>query len=121
MQSQDRNETCKGQNKLVQNMSLLMCFCNFATGYFLILKPQSVKHFIELMFKVQISLDTPMTVTKTRVVVLRQIHFCELNSTFNGNSHYKLFAIFLSNRCEFLSDDLATYSLQRFKRTTDET
>ena len=80
-----------------------------------------MRHVIELMFKVQISLDTPMTVTKTRVVVLCQIHFCELNSTFNGNSHYKLFAIFLSNRCEFLSEDLATYSLQRFKRTTDET
>ena len=24
----------RGQNKLFQNASLLMCFCNFATGYF---------------------------------------------------------------------------------------
>ena len=33
----------RGQNKLFQNASLLMCFCNFATGYFLTLKAQSVK------------------------------------------------------------------------------
>ena len=78
-----------------------------------------MKHVIELMFKVQISPDNPW-VTQTRVVVLRQIHFCELNSTFNGNSDNKLFAIFLSNRFEFLSDNRATCSLQRFKQTTDE-
>ena len=30
-----------------------------------------------------------------------------------GIFHYKLFAIFLPNRLEFLSDDLVTYSRQR--------
>ena len=47
----------RGQNNLFQNASLLMCFCNFATGYLLTLKTQSVRHVIELMFKVQISPD----------------------------------------------------------------
>ena len=57
MQSQDRNEThARGQNKLFQNASLLMC--NFVTGYVLTLKTdQSVRHVIGSMFKLQISLD----------------------------------------------------------------
>ena len=59
-------------------------------------------------------------VTQTRVVILRPSHFCELKSTLNGNSHYKSFAIFLSNRREFLSEDLVIHSLQRSKRIADE-
>ena len=42
------------------------------------------------------------------------------NSTFNGNFHYESFAIFLSNRREFLSNDLDILSLQRSKRIADE-
>ena len=38
--------------------------------------------------------------------------------TFNGNSNYKLFAIFLSNSSKFLSDNLVTYSRNRSKRIT---
>ena len=56
----------RGQNKLFQNASLLMCFSNFATGYFLTLKTQSVRHVIELMFRVQISPDHKLRVTQTR-------------------------------------------------------
>ena len=41
----------RGLNKLYQNALLLMCFCNFAAGQFLILKTQSVRHAIELLFK----------------------------------------------------------------------
>ena len=59
-------------------------------------------------------------VTQTSVVILHPSHFCELNSTFNGNSHYKSFAIFLSNRRELLSDDLVIHSLQKSKRIADE-
>ena len=44
----------RGQNKLFQNASLLMCFCGHATGQFYTLKTHSVKHAIELLFKVQI-------------------------------------------------------------------
>ena len=33
-----------------------MCYCNFAIGHFLILKNQSERQAIELLFKVQISL-----------------------------------------------------------------
>ena len=46
-----------GQNKLFQNASHLMCFCNFATGYFLSLKTQFVRCVIEFMFKDKISPD----------------------------------------------------------------
>ena len=53
-----------GQNKIFQNASLLICFCNFATGYFLTLKTQSVSHVIELMFKVQISAIYPTSKIK---------------------------------------------------------
>ena len=42
----------RGKNKLSQKASLLMCFCSFVT-----LKTQSVRHAIELLLKVQISLD----------------------------------------------------------------
>ena len=48
----------RGQNKLFQNAShLMMCFCNFATGYFLTLKTQFVRRVIEFMFKDQIRPD----------------------------------------------------------------
>ena len=59
-------------------------------------------------------------VTQTRVAILHPSHFCDFNSTFNGNSHYKSFAIFLSNRREFLSNDLYIHSLQRSKQIADE-
>ena len=37
-----------------QNASLLMCYCSFAVGQFLILKNQSEKQVIELLFKIKI-------------------------------------------------------------------
>ena len=53
----------RGQNKLFQNASHLMCFCNFATGYDWTLKTQFVRRVIEFMFKDQISLDHPTSNT----------------------------------------------------------
>ena len=53
----------RGQNKLFQNASHLMCFCNFAPGYFLTLKTQFVRRVIEFMFKGQISPDHPLSNT----------------------------------------------------------
>ena len=53
----------RGQNKLFQNASHLMRFCNFATGYFLTLKTQFVRRVIEFMFKDQISPDHPTSNT----------------------------------------------------------
>ena len=47
----------KGQNKLFQNASLLMCFCRVMIGQFLTLKTQSVRRAIELLFKDKKSLD----------------------------------------------------------------
>ena len=47
----------RGQNKLFQSASLLMCYCSFAIGHFLILKNQSERQAIELLFKFQISPD----------------------------------------------------------------
>ena len=64
----------RGQNNLFQNASLLMCYCSFAIGQFLILKNQSERQAIELLFKVQISLDHPSSNT-IRVVVLRTYPF----------------------------------------------
>ena len=52
-------KNARGQNKIFQNASHLMCFCNIATGYFLFFKTQFVKRVIEFMFKDQISLDHP--------------------------------------------------------------
>ena len=51
----------RGQNKLFQNASNLMCFCNFATGYFLTLKTPFVRRVIEFMQKDQIGQDYPMS------------------------------------------------------------
>ena len=53
----------RGQYKLFQNASHFMCFCNFATGYFLTLKTQFVISVIEFMFKDQIRPDHPMCYT----------------------------------------------------------
>ena len=53
----------RGQNKLFQNALLLMCYCSFAIGQFLILKNQFERQAIELLFKVQISLDHPSSNT----------------------------------------------------------
>ena len=47
------------QNNLFQNASDLMFICNFATGYFYILKTQFVRRVIEFMFKDLISPDHP--------------------------------------------------------------
>ena len=51
-----------------------------------------------------------MGVTQIRVVFLRNAPFCELYNAFNGISHKKLFAVFLPNRWEYLSDYLVTNS-----------
>ena len=56
------------QNKLFQNASLLMCYCSFAIGQFLILKYQSERQAIELLLKVQISLDHPSSNTNQSCV-----------------------------------------------------
>ena len=53
----------RGQNKRFQKALHLMCFCNFATGYFLTLKTQFVRRVIEFMVKYQISLDHPTSNT----------------------------------------------------------
>ena len=58
----------RGQNKHFQNASLLMYFCSFAIGQFLILKIQSDRQAIELLFKVQISLDHPSSNTNESCV-----------------------------------------------------
>ena len=39
----------RGQNKLFQNASLLMCYCSFAIEQFLILKNQSERQAIDLL------------------------------------------------------------------------
>ena len=51
----------RGQNKLFQNASLLMC--SFATGQFLSLKTLSVIHAIAMLFKFQIRLYRPTSTT----------------------------------------------------------
>ena len=63
MQPQCPDERSKGQNKLFQNASLLMCYCSLAIGQFLILKNLSERQAIELLFKVQINVDQPSSNT----------------------------------------------------------
>ena len=87
----------RGQNKLSQNLSLLMCYCSFAIGQFLILKSQSEKQAIELLFKFQIGPDRPLSNTNYSCV-LRTYLFCELYSAFNGISHKNWFAVFFSSK-----------------------
>ena len=68
-------KVARGQNKLFQNASLLMCYCDT-------LKHQSDRQAIELLLKVQISPDHPSGNTN-------YVHtpFCELNIAFDGISH----------------------------------
>ena len=108
----------RGQNKLFQNASLLMCYCSFAVGQFLTFKNQSEKQAIELLFKVQISPDHPSSKTNKLSFYVHN-PFCELYSAFNGISHKKLFAVFLPKRWEFLSDYFITYSGQKSQQITD--
>ena len=54
----------RGQNKLFQNASIVMCYCSFENGQFLILKNQSERQAIELLFKVQISLGHPSSMLR---------------------------------------------------------
>ena len=58
----------RGQNKLFQNASLLMCYCSFAIGQILTLKNQSERHAIEFVFKVQISPNHPSSNTNKSCV-----------------------------------------------------
>ena len=81
----------RGQNKLFQNASPLMC-C-FAIGHFLILKNQYERQAIEFLFKVQISLIA-LRVTQISVVFYVHTPLCELCNALNGISHKKLFAVF---------------------------
>ena len=92
-----------------------MCYCSFAIGQFLVLRNQSKRKAFELWFKVQISSDHQL-----ELCFYGHTLFCELNSAFNGISHKKLFAVFLPNRWEFLSDYLITYSGQKSKQITDK-
>ena len=65
----------RGQNKLFQNASLLMCYCSFAVGQFLTFKNQSEKQAIELLFKVQISPDHPSSKTNKSCLFTYITHF----------------------------------------------
>ena len=93
-----------------------LCYCSFAIGQFLILKNQSERQAIELLFKVQISLDHPSSNTNESCVFGYLPLFVNFTNAFNGISCKKLFAVFLSNRWEFLSDYLVTYSGQKFQQ-----
>ena len=50
-----------------------MCYCSFAIGQLLILKNQSERQAIELLFKVQISPDHPSSNTN-KICVFTDIH-----------------------------------------------
>ena len=107
------------QNKLFQNASLLMCYCSIETGQFQTLKTQSERHAIELLFKVQISPDQPTNNTNERDILL-PYPFLGTLQCFQWNFPFKLFAIFLQNKSEFLSDNLVPYSLKISKQITDK-
>ena len=102
----------RGQNKLFQNASLLMCYCSFAIGQFLILKNQSERQAIELLLKFKSAWIT-LQVTQLELWFYVHTPFYELYNAFNGISHKKLFVVFLPNRWELLSDYLVTYSGQK--------
>ena len=71
-----------GVNKLSKMRHFCCVFVTFKTPH--------VRLVIESMFEVH-NTRIILQVTQTRVVFLRPSHFCELKSTFNGISHYKLF------------------------------
>ena len=60
-----------------------------------------------------------LRVTQIRAVFYVHTPFCELYNSFNEISHKKVFAVFLPNRWEFLSDYLVTYSGQKSQRIAD--
>ena len=61
-----------------------------------------------------------LQVTQVRVVFLCTYPFCELYNAFNGIFHKKLFAVFLLNQWEFLSDYLVTYVGQKSQQISDK-
>ena len=71
--------------------------CAAVALIFSILKNQTKRQAIELLFK---SARTTLRLTQIRVVFLCPYPFCELCSSFNGISLYKLFAIFLPDQME---------------------
>ena len=94
-------------------------FLQLCDWIFLNFKDSVCSHAMELLFKVQLSAIYPTSNAELSGVFTSK-PFCEFNRTSNGNSHYKSFVIFLSNRRDCLSDDLVTYSPQRSKRIDDE-
>ena len=123
MQPQSPNESCEewgggGQNKLCQNSSTLICFCSFEIAEF---NKTILKDMLSKCLKF-LSSGIIIHVRVTQIsMIFFYIHvlFCQFNSAFNVISHYKLCAIFLPNRWDFLSDDLVTYCRQRSERITD--
>ena len=109
----------RGQNKRFQNESLLMCYCSFAIGQFLTSKNQSERQAIELLLKTINQSGSPFREYKLELCFYVHTHFCELYSAFNGISHKNLFAFFLPNRSEFLSDYLVKYSGQKSQQLAD--
>ena len=110
----------RGQNKLFQNASLLMCCCSFAIGHFLVLKNQSKRQAIESLFKVQISLDHPSSNTNCSgdfTYILLFVNFTMLSMEFPIRN---CLPFFLPNPWEFLPDYLVTYSGQKSPQIADK-
>ena len=110
----------RGQNKHFQSSSfldVLLLLCDWI--FFFILKNQSGRHAIEYCLKFK-SARILFRVTQIRVVFFVHTLFCELYSALNGIYHKKLFAVFLPNRWEFLSDYLVTYSGQKSQQIADK-
>ena len=88
-----------------------MCYCSFAIGQFLILKNQSERQAIELLFKVQISLDHPLRNTN----LCFYVHTPFVNFTMLS-MEFPIRNCLPPNRWECLSDYLVTYSGQKFQQ-----
>ena len=110
----------RGQNRLFQKASLLMCFCSFATGQLYTLKIQYVRYDIELLFKVQISPDHPKRNTNESDV-LRRSPKLRTFQYFQWKFPLQIVTIFLSNRLEFFTYDLKlSHTIGEVQKSTEE-
>ena len=97
-----------------------MCYCSFAIGQFLILKNQSERQAIELLFKVQVSPDHPSSSTNKSCVftdIPPFVHLTVLSMEFPIRNCLPFF--FLIDGI-FLSDYLVTYSGQKSQQIADK-
>ena len=109
----------RGQNKLFQNVSLLMCYCSFAIGQFLILRTSLKDRLLNCCLKFKTAWITLRVTHKSCVFtqILLFVNFTMLSMEFPIRN---FLPFFFQTDGNFLSDYLVTYSGQKSQQITDK-